>query len=37
MTYETFALTELVDVTAEPVGDDVLIEGFSASDVHRTR
>jgi diaminohydroxyphosphoribosylaminopyrimidine deaminase / 5-amino-6-(5-phosphoribosylamino)uracil reductase len=37
MTYETFALTDLVDVTAEPVGDDVLIQGFAASDVHRAR
>lgn len=37
MTHETFALTDLVDVTAEPVGDDVLIQGFVASDVHRAR
>jgi diaminohydroxyphosphoribosylaminopyrimidine deaminase/5-amino-6-(5-phosphoribosylamino)uracil reductase len=37
MTHETFALTDLVDVTAEPVGDDVLIQGFVASDVHGPR
>lgn len=33
MPYETFRLTDLVGVTSEPVGDDVLIQGY----VHRPR
>ena len=31
--YETLRLTDLVDVTAEPVGDDLLVQGY----VHRPR
>ena len=30
-----FRLTDLVDVTSEPLGEDVLIQGFVRTDVHR--
>ena len=33
--YDAWKATDLAGLTAEPIGDDVLVQGFRAGDVHR--
>ena len=35
--YEVMAVAELTEMTVEPIGDDVLIQGMVAANVHRPR